>query len=136
MKTISLIIIFMTSIAIYADDVLYKRLGEMQSIEAVVDQLVVEISYDKELFPYFKQTNAKRFKTKLAEQICMISDGPCQYSGDSMEQSHAGMNISKRHFNRLVEALQRSMNKAEIPYTAQNELIKRLASMRSEIIQR
>ncbi|TNC91538.1 MAG: hypothetical protein CSH36_09170 [Thalassolituus sp.] len=78
----------------------------------------------------------KRLREKLEEQLCMVSDGPCEYTGDSMEDVHAGMQITTGEFNRVVELLQNAMNQAGVAYPVQNRLIKRLAPMRPEIIHR
>jgi len=112
---------------------LYNQLGEMEGITKIVDSLLHEISTDAKVLPLFSNTNIKRFRSKLSEQICDISGGPCEYSGDTMEETHRNLNITRNQFNSLVEDLIRAMEKNSISVPAQNELLKRLAKMYPDI---
>ncbi|TNC89913.1 MAG: group 1 truncated hemoglobin, partial [Thalassolituus sp.] len=88
---------------------LYDDLGGKEGIAVVVDGFINEISYDQNIVKFFAQTDIKRLREKLEEQLCMVSDGPCDYTGDSMEDVHAGMQITTGEFNRVVELLQNAM---------------------------
>jgi len=66
----------------------------------------------------------------------MVSKGPWEYTGDTMEAVHAGMQIDKSQFNRVVELLQNAMTSQGVSYADQNRLIQRLAPMRPAIIHR
>ena len=115
---------------------LYDDLGGKEGVAVVVDGFINQISYDQDIVKFFAKTDIKRLRSKLEEQFCMVSDGPCEYTGDSMEDVHTGMQISTGQFNRVVELLQKAMTDAKVPYTVQNRLIERLAPMRSGIIHR
>lgn len=115
---------------------LYDDLGGNAGIAVVVDGFINQISYDQEIVKFFAKTDIKRLRSKLEEQFCMVSDGPCEYTGDSMADVHTGMQISTGQFNRVVELLQKAMTDAKVPYTVQNRLIERLAPMRPDIIHR
>jgi len=121
---------------VHASSDFYDELGGAAGVEKIVDGFISEISYDQEIFPFFKDTNVPRLREKLIEQFCMVSGGPCEYTGDSMEASHTGMNITSGEFNRVVELLQNAMIKAGTPMTARNRLIRSLAPLRPEIIER
>lgn len=117
-------------------DSLYYDLGGQAGIEAIVDGFITEISFDQEIYPFFKDSNISRLREKLIEQFCMLSNGPCEYTGDSMQDVHRGMNITSGQFNRTVELLQASMDKNNISFPLQNRLIKLLAPMRPDIYKR
>ena len=68
--------------------------------------------------------------------MCLISGGPCQYTGDTMQQVHAGMNVTEADFNALVDLLVNAMSRASIAHTTQNKLLARLVPMRKDIIYR
>lgn len=115
---------------------LYAQLGGKPIIEKVADRFVRLIIIDPRVERHFKDTNLDRFYEKLVEHLCQISGGGCAYTGDDMLTVHKGMNISEREFNVIVENLQLALNEAKVPLTAQNQLLARLAPMRSEIIYR
>lgn len=116
------------------DDRLFQQLGGMGGIDLIVEELLLEISRDLRIVEHFAQTNIERFRRLLVEQICDISGGPCDYSGDSMERVHGGMGITEAEFNALVENLITAMDTARVPLAAQNRLLRELAEMRPDII--
>jgi hemoglobin len=115
---------------------LFDQLGGQAGIELLTEKFIEEIQYDKDVMPYFLKTDVNRFRQKFVEQICMLSDGPCQYTGDSMEEVHSGMEINERHFNAIVNNLTMAMESINLPITTQNRLLNLLAPMRKQIIYR
>jgi hemoglobin len=115
---------------------LFSQLGAKAGIAKLTDAFIEEIQYDKQVLPYFLDSDIHRFRSKFIEQICMISGGPCEYTGDSMEDIHAGMQINEHHFNALVDDLIRAMEAIDLPVQTQNQLLSLLAPMRKEIIYR
>jgi hemoglobin len=115
---------------------LFDQLGGQAGIELLTEKFIEEIQYDKDVMPYFLKTDVNRFRQKFVEQICMLSDGPCQYTGDSMEEVHSGMEINERHFNAIVNNLTIAMESINLPITTQNRLLNLLAPMRKQIIYR
>ena len=113
---------------------LFVELGGMEGITTITSLFVEQISWDQPHFKHFKNTNIERFRSKFAEQLCMISDGPCEYTGDTMIQVHTGMAITEKEFNRTVDLLITAMTQAGIKHTTQNKLLARLAPLRGEII--
>ena len=115
-------------------DSLYDQLGGQPAIEKIVDNFIEEISFDPQIVTHFKDTNIDRLRTKLIEKLCNVSGGPCEYTGDSMEQVHHKMNITEAEFNRTVDLLINAMNKAGVNLRTQNRLLARLAPLREDII--
>lgn len=115
---------------------LYDDLGGRDTIDRIAGRFVAGVGADPEIRPFFMNTNLERFHRLFGEHICEIADGPCEYSGDTMEQVHIGMDINEAQFNYVVEILIDAMNAESIPYTVQNRLLARLAPMRRDIIYR
>jgi hemoglobin len=116
------------------NDALYQALGQKAGLSALMDDFMVRLMADARLQPFFKETNQTNFKTQLADQLCQVSGGPCAYKGADMKSSHSNMDINKTHFNALVEVLQLSMDAKGIAFSAQNQLLARLAPMNRDII--
>ena len=112
----------------------YDQLGGAAGIEGIVDDLLEKIVEDKRINVQFADTDIVRFRSMLIEQLCAESDGPCTYSGLSMQESHAGRGIDDAQFNALVEDLIDVMTARKIPVGAQNRLLKRLAPMHRDIV--
>ncbi len=113
---------------------LYDDLGGQAGIDAIVDNFIKGIAADPEILPYFVDSHVSRFREKVTEHFCHISDGPCQYTGDNMVDIHIGMDINENHFNRVVDLLYNAMEQENIPHRIQNRLIARLAPLRKDII--
>ncbi len=115
---------------------LYDQLGGEQGVVAIVDQFLAKLADDQRINHFFAETNLKRFREKLIEQFCALSGGPCTYTGDSMQQSHAGMGVNHAAFNALVEDLIEAMEHCKIATGAQNRLLALLAPMHKDIIEK
>jgi len=103
-------------------------------MEAIVDNFIQEISHNRKMFEYFERSNAVRFREKFIEHLCMLTGGPCLYTGDSMVDVHTGMQITEHDFNLGVDLLINAMTKADVSHPNQNKVLAILAKMRSEII--
>lgn len=117
-----------------AGNSLYQRLGADQGITNIVDNLLYELGGNDKLIGFFAETNIERFRTKLIEQLCVVSDGPCTYTGDSMAQTHSTMTLDQSHFDSLVNDLIAAMEANGTPVGAQNDLLARLVPMYDEVV--
>ncbi|TVP92890.1 MAG: group 1 truncated hemoglobin [Pseudomonadaceae bacterium] len=119
-----------------SDDSLYHDLGGQAGIARIVEGLLINISDNPRIVHHFEETDIDRLHDMLIEQFCFEAGGPCEYTGDSMIDSHTGMDINEAEFNALVEDLIAAMQAEGVPVTAQNRLLARLAPMRGDIIYR
>lgn len=118
------------------DDSLYRELGEREGITRIVEGMLLNIAEDPRIVEHFANVDIERVRDKLVEQFCVEAGGPCIYTGDSMEESHKGQNLTRSDFNALVENLQDAMTAEGVPQRAQNRLLARLATMRGQVIER
>lgn len=112
----------------------YEQIGGEKKIEEIVDNFITEIEFNPEIFPYFENSDVSRFREKLIEHLCMLTAGPCQYTGDTMVQVHAGMGITERHFNLGVDLFINAMDKANVSHPLQNKVIATMTHTRDDII--
>ena len=137
----SLLLVVVLSLAACAqqppkDDSLYRDLGEQAGITRIVEGMLLNIAGDPRIVRHFENIDIVRLRDKLVKQICVEAGGPCTYTGDSMEESHKGQNLTPSDFNALVENLQDAMSALGVPMPAQNRLLARLAPMRAQVIDR
>jgi len=118
---------------------LFTRLGGKKGITAVVDEFVNNCAADTRINKFFVATakdpqRLAKFKTNLVNQICMVSGGPCKYTGKDMKTAHKGMGITDADFTALVEDLVKALDKFHVGATEKNELLGALGAMKGDIV--
>ena len=115
------------------DDSLYLALGAKPGIEALTDRFLFHLAANERALPLFLNTDIERFRDQFSTQLCDLAGGPCTYRGDSMAATHRGMDIDRAQFNSVVEDLISAMEDRDVPVTAQNGLLQRLAPLYGQI---
>ena len=113
---------------------LYDRLGGKGAIQAVVDDFIGNVAADARINKRFANADIPRLKTKLVDQICEASGGPCKYTGATMLDAHRGMNVTDAEFTALVEDLVKSLDKFKVPTQEKTELLTALGGMKPQIV--
>jgi hemoglobin len=116
------------------DVTLYEQLGGKVGIATLVDGFLNRVADDDRIVDTFAGANVPRLRRLLEEQFCQVSDGPCDYSGGTMSETHRGMGIREAEFNALVEDLIDAMEALDLPVATQNRLLARLAPMHRDIV--
>lgn len=119
---------------VHADASLFDRMGGAPVLAKVVDQSLDLSMSDPRTKRSFQKINLKRLREKLNEQICALSNGPCQYVGDSMKDVHGGLDITDAEFNGMVEHLTTALNANGVGLREKNELLKLLAPMKRDVV--
>jgi hemoglobin len=114
---------------------LYDRLGGMDAITAVVDDLVATCAGDARINAKFARSDVPRLKAMLVDQVCEASGGPCTYSGRDMTETHKGMGVTAGEFDALVEDLVSTLDRFSVPAAEQTELLGLLGPMKPEIVE-
>ncbi|QUD89828.1 group I truncated hemoglobin [Phenylobacterium montanum] len=117
-----------------AGDAVYKAFHEQAGIQRVIDDLIARVTTDPRIGQHFKGVNLKRLNLLLTQQVCYLTGGPCQYTGDDMRSAHAGLGLRNSDFNALAEDLQLAMDKEGVAFSAQNRLLAKLAPMQRQIV--
>jgi hemoglobin len=113
---------------------LFDRLGGLEPIKLVVDDMVANIAADVRINTYFINADVPHLKQMLVEQICAATGGPCKYSGKDMKTSHTGMKIKDADFTALVEDLVKALDKYKVPAQEKGELLTALGGMKADIV--
>lgn len=115
---------------------LYDRLGGKGAITAVVDTFVGNVGGDARINGFFGSTDLTKLKLHLVNQICEASGGPCQYTGRTMKQTHAGMGVHDAAFGALVEDLVAALDHHKVGKAEKDELLGVLDPMKSDIVEK
>lgn len=114
---------------------LYEAFGKQDGIARLSDDFVQRLNTDPRVARFFKESNLKRVREKIAEQLCQVTGGPCAYSGDNMVEVHKGQGIQMADFNAVVEILQDAMTQQGIGFRDQNKLLAKLAPMYRDMLE-
>lgn len=124
-----------------ADESLYKRLGGMPAVNAVVSDLVDRILLDQRVNGWFAHASSSpeataAYKSMLSDFVCQSVGGPCEYKGRDMVAAHTGRAITGDAFNSVVEDLVASLAKFNVPQKEQDDLLALLGGLKPDIVER
>ena len=119
---------------------LYERLGGVFAIATVVDDFIDRIMDDPRLNANPKVDEAHHrvsragFKYLVTEQVCWATGGPQQYTGRSMYDSHAHLDITEDEWQAFLDDFQQTLDKFDVPQREQQELFAIVESTKSDIV--
>jgi hemoglobin len=120
---------------------LYDRLGGLYPIAAVVDDFIDRVYENDTLNANPNIARARSevrkpgLKVQVANQVCMVTGGPCTYTGKSMKESHAGFRITQKEWDALMVDFRASLDSFKVPSREQQELIAIVESTRPDIVE-
>jgi hemoglobin len=119
---------------------LYDRLGGVYAIAAVVDNFIDRIMIDPRLNANPKVDEAHHrvakagFKYLVTEQVCAATGGPQRYTGRSMLDSHADLDITESEWQAFLDDLRQTFAKFGVPPPEQQELFAIVESTKKDIV--
>ena len=119
---------------------LYERLGGVYPIASIVDEFF-NLIWINDVLNSNPETNASRdtvpmpgLKFHVTNLICQVTGGPCRFTGRTIKEAHAHLNIKEREWQALMADFQRVLNSYEVPQREQNELIAIMVSLKKDIV--
>jgi hemoglobin len=119
---------------------LYDRLGGVYAIATVVDDFIDRIMKNPKLNANPKVDEAHHkvtppgFKYLVTEMVCWATGGPQKYTGKSMHDSHAHLDITEPEWQAFMQDLRDCFAKFKIPAKEQSELIAIVESTKKDIV--
>src|SRR6266545_2991432 len=111
------------------------RLGGVDGIRAVVDELVSRSAADPRIHEFFVNTDFRRFKSQLVIQLCEFSGGPCRYRGRSMRDVHPRLRIRSAHFEAMLQDASAALRTLKVGVRERHELLAILRALKPEIVE-
>lgn len=112
---------------------LFQRIGGLPVLTKIVDESIEEIAKSPRTKRSFDGIKLKPLKESIVLQLCKITDGGCNYEGETMLNSHRDAKISEAEFNAFVDIFRNTLNKY-LATREKNELLKILAPMKRDIV--
>jgi hemoglobin len=119
---------------------LYERLGGVWNIAVVVDDFIDRIMADPRLNKNPKVDEAHHrvppagFKYLVTEMVCAATGGPQQYTGRTMFDSHAHLDITEDEWQSFLADLRATLDKFSVPAVEQAELFAIVESTKRDIV--
>jgi len=121
---------------------LYDRLGGEAAITAVVDRFIDELSNDDMLNdnPAIRaardSVDPDELKAEVTALVCQATGGPQEYTGRTMAESHAHMNISGSEWDQMITIFVSLLDEFSVPEAEQGELLPIVESTKADIVLR
>jgi hemoglobin len=139
-----ILVFLLSAVTITAEEktekTLYERLGGEYPIAVVVDQFIDLLLVNDVLNanPAIKEARDRvpraGLKFHVTTLVCQTSGGPCNYTGRSMEEAHAHLNITEREWQAMLSDFRRVLNNNRVPEREQKELIAIVESTKGAIV--
>ena len=119
---------------------LYDRLGGVYNIATVVDDFIERLLVNNTLNanPAISEARARvpkaGLKFHVTALVCEVTGGPCKYTGRTMKEAHARLNINERQWQAMIADFRTTLDKYKVPPPEQNELIKIVESTKKDIV--
>jgi hemoglobin len=119
---------------------LYERLGGVWNIAVVVDDFIDRIMADPRLNKNPKVDEAHHrvppagFKYLVTEMVCAATGGPQRYTGRTMLDSHAHLDITEDEWQSFLADLRATLDKFSVPATEQSELFAIVETTKHDIV--
>jgi len=117
------------------DNSLYERLGGTDSIHSVAVAFEGRAAKDDRINQKFARTDLNRLTKEFVDQLCQDTGGPCRYTGRNMVEAHTNMGVTSGEFNAFMEDLAATLDDFNVPKSDQDELLRKLTPMESEIVE-
>ena len=111
----------------------FEAFGGKAGLVKIMDDFMIGLVADPRTTQFFNNDKQTFIKAMLVEQMCELMNGGCQYTGRDMKTTHASMKVNREGFNALVEQFQFAMDKHNVPFSAQNKLLAKLAPMYRDV---
>jgi hemoglobin len=115
---------------------LYKRLGGEDGIELVVSRTLDRVAANPSSAHSFDGVRMSFLKRNVSAYVCKVADGPCAYEGETMAHAHAQSQILDHEFDFMVSVMREELDRANVATGAKNELLRRLAPSKRDIVLR
>lgn len=119
---------------------LYERLGGLYPIASVVDVFIDLLLHNDVVNenPAIRKARDRvptpGLKYHVTAMVCQATGGPCEYTGRSMTEAHAHLNIGEREWKAMLSDLRRTLNDFQVPEQEQEELIAIVQSTKGDIV--
>jgi hemoglobin len=113
---------------------LYSRLGGEPGVAIVVADFYRRIESDDLLGAWFETANGAGIRFHLNAYLAVVLGGPEAYSGRSLRRAHAGLRITGKAWDAVLERLADALRTAGVDEPLIAEVIALVATLRAVVV--
>jgi len=123
-----------------ADTSLYARLGGVYAIATVVDDFIERLYVNDVLNanPHIKASRdalpKAGLKYRVTELMCVVTGGPCKYTGRTMTDAHAHLQITAAQWDAMAADFKATLDHFNVPEKEQHELFTIVGGTKGDIV--
>jgi hemoglobin len=114
---------------------LFQRIGGLPVLNKIVDEFVDKVSTSPRTKRSFDGVKLKPLKESIVAHLCKLTGGGCVYEGETMANAHRDSKITESEFDAFVDIFRDTLN-VYLPTREKNELLKILAPMKRDIVEK
>ncbi|NHN48883.1 group 1 truncated hemoglobin [Halostella sp. JP-L12] len=119
-----------------SDETLYDRIGGEDAVAAVVDEFYERVLDDDRLAGYFDDAEMADLREHQTKFLSAVTGGPVEYTGESMREAHAHLDLTEEDFARVAEHLEDSLRAFDVPDEGVDEVLGAVADLKTDILAR
>lgn len=112
----------------------YDRIGGGPAVRAVVDRFYELILADEQLAGFFENSDMAQLKRHQALLISQVLGGPANYDGRELNQAHAGMDIGRDDYRKVVSYLVQTLVEASVEPAIIGRVGEALAATEQDVV--
>ena len=117
---------------------LYEQLGGEAAVTAAVRVLYRKLLEDNLTRPFFSDLDMEAQTRKQIAFMTWAFDGPSEYRGRDLRAAHAPLvkqrGLNDTHFDAVARALEDTLDELSVPSELRDEAMRRVASLRAEVL--
>jgi hemoglobin len=117
-----------------AEPTLFERIGGEATLRPVIARLIERTAANPASHAHFDGIHMSYLEDSVYKFVCQKTGGGCDYDGETMERTHAGLGIQPSEFERMVRVLREELDRAGVPLREKNELLTILAPMKRDVV--
>lgn len=140
MRHLLLLLLFVLPVSARAEELLCRRLGGADAVSSVVKSFLTRMRQDDAdklgRFWLFRGNDGVAREEQLIVDFVQSATG-CDrlYVGRSMPDTHRGMKLSSKDWDRTVDFLRRTLDANKVPAKLQEEVVALVGSTRAQIVE-
>jgi hemoglobin len=99
-----------------------------------VDDFYNDVLADDTVNRFFAHTDMKKQRLHQTAFISYALGGPAQYTGRSMQEAHAGLNLQPEHFEAIVKHLSDALAEHNVSLEEIDAVIERVATLKEAVL--